>query len=151
MARALAELQAFAEQAVASALDGSVVGEAIADVSERSGVRLPVLGSVRKSAVAFIDMPEMYFQIRWPDGGEQTCYSPSLVVHDHLVAGTTYELDDFVSRCRVALAEADRRVREKFGFGCTRSMAQLAEIEKAATSHEGGDVVVLSTTGSLPD
>ena len=29
-------------------------------------------------------MPEMHFQIRWPDGQVDTCYSPSLVVREHL-------------------------------------------------------------------
>ncbi len=27
-------------------------------------------------------MPEMRFVIAWPDGREETCYSPSLVIRD---------------------------------------------------------------------
>ena len=32
-------------------------------------------------------MPEMHFLVRWPDGKEQRCYSPSLIVRDHLEVG----------------------------------------------------------------
>ncbi len=35
-------------------------------------------------------MPEMRFQIRWPDGADETCYSPSLVIKDHLAVGVSY-------------------------------------------------------------
>ena len=41
-------------------------------------------------------MPEMTFQVRWPDGVEQRWYSPSLVVHDHLSLGATYAGAEFV-------------------------------------------------------
>jgi len=33
-------------------------------------------------------MPEMQFQIRWPDGSETFCYSPSLVIKDYLKLGS---------------------------------------------------------------
>ena len=29
-------------------------------------------------------MPEMSFDISWPDGSIERCYSPSLVIKDHL-------------------------------------------------------------------
>jgi uncharacterized repeat protein (TIGR04042 family) len=32
-------------------------------------------------------MPEMHFVVRWPDGAEMRCYSPSLVVREHLEVG----------------------------------------------------------------
>ena len=35
-------------------------------------------------------MPEMTFTVRWPDGRVEDCYSPSLVVHDHLQPGRRY-------------------------------------------------------------
>ena len=43
-------------------------------------------------------MPEMTFSVRWPDGRVVDHYSPSLVVHDHLTAGSTYPVDDFRER-----------------------------------------------------
>ena len=41
-------------------------------------------------------MPEMRFVIRWPDGRRESCYSPSLVVHDYFREGESYALDDFL-------------------------------------------------------
>ncbi|MFJ8789380.1 MSMEG_0570 family nitrogen starvation response protein [Streptomyces sp. NPDC102462] len=77
-------------------------------------------------------MPEMYFDVRWPDGATQRCYSPSTVIEDYFTAGGTYELADFLERSRTALGIAGERVREKFGFHCTGASGQLAQIEQTA-------------------
>jgi uncharacterized repeat protein (TIGR04042 family) len=82
-------------------------------------------------------MPEMRFHVRWPDQSIETCYSPSLVIKDHLAAGATYPLADFKARSRMALTIAAERVREKYGFFCTRALGQLARIEEAAGRFEG--------------
>jgi uncharacterized repeat protein (TIGR04042 family) len=77
-------------------------------------------------------MPEMRFVIRWPDGTVETCYSPSLVVKDFLSLGEAYPLAEFVERSRSALEIAGARVKVKYGFRCSRAMAQLSRIETAA-------------------
>src|ERR1700691_2202969 len=77
-------------------------------------------------------MPEMRFVVRWPDGAVETCYSPSLVVKDFFTPGATYPLADFVARSRSALDSASARVKAKYGFGCSRAMAQLSRIETTA-------------------
>jgi len=77
-------------------------------------------------------MPEMRFHIRWPDGEDETCYSPSLVIKEHFSVGETYPLPDFVARSRAALMIASERVREKYGMPCSRALGQLARIETAA-------------------
>jgi uncharacterized repeat protein (TIGR04042 family) len=74
-------------------------------------------------------MPEMRFVIRWPDGVEESCYSPSHVIKDYFAPGETYPVSDFLSRSRAALAIASERVRAKFGFACSSAAAQLARIE----------------------
>lgn len=79
-------------------------------------------------------MPEMRFHIRWPDGRREACYSPSLVIKDHLAVGETYALADFVARSRTALEIASERVRARYGFPCGRALGQLAQIEAAARS-----------------
>ncbi|MFJ1455241.1 MSMEG_0570 family nitrogen starvation response protein [Nocardia wallacei] len=91
-------------------------------------------------------MPEMTFDVRWPDGTVQSCYSPSLVIHDHLDAETDYAVDDFVQRARTALRAAAERVRERYGFYCASAMQTLAEIEAAAAAvrPSSGTVRVLS-------
>jgi uncharacterized repeat protein (TIGR04042 family) len=75
-------------------------------------------------------MPEMHFTVRWPDGSDSTCYSPSLIVQDYLAAGQAYPLEDFCQRVREALEIASERVRAKYGFACSRAMDQWAEIEQ---------------------
>jgi uncharacterized repeat protein (TIGR04042 family) len=74
----------------------------------------------------------MLFRVRWPDGETETCYSPSLVVKDHLTAGASYALSDFLARSRAALTIASERVRDKYGFTCSRALGQLIRIEAAA-------------------
>ena len=90
-------------------------------------------------------MPEMNFRVRWPDGREMDCYSPSLVVREHLAVGASYPLPEFTRRTREALAIASERVRAKYGFACSKALDQLAAIEaEAATFGGAGRVQVLA-------
>jgi uncharacterized repeat protein (TIGR04042 family) len=77
-------------------------------------------------------MPVMHFRIRWPDGVEANCYSPSTVVGEFFTAGTDYPVADFVARSREALTIGSERVREKYGFACSAALDQLARIEEDA-------------------
>lgn len=92
-------------------------------------------------------MPEMTFTVRWPDGSEQQCYSPSLVMHDFLQPGAEYPVGEFVSRCTEALTIASDRVRAKFGFACTSAAASLENIEYAARQMPDGQVQILTMSG----
>lgn len=83
-------------------------------------------------------MPEMYFEVRWPDGQKDRCYSPSLVIQDYLDAGTSYPVGDFVHRCEQALGEASERVKAKYGFYCSSAMDQLGRIRERASHFEAG-------------
>ncbi|WP_432560821.1 MSMEG_0570 family nitrogen starvation response protein [Kineococcus sp. SYSU DK003] len=94
-------------------------------------------------------MPEMTFTVRWPDSTVQDCYSPSLVVHDHLVVGAEYSVEEFTARCRTALTEASDRVRARYGMACTSAMAQLADIQERAAGLSGS-VRVLALEPPLP-
>jgi len=93
-------------------------------------------------------MPEMTFTVRWPDGSEQQCYSPSLVMHDFLEPGAEYPVGEFVSRSTEALTIASDRVRAKFGFACTSAAAQLESIETAARQMPDGRVQILTMSGA---
>lgn len=78
-------------------------------------------------------MPAVHFRVRWPDGGVETCYSPSTVIKDFFEVGRTYALDEFLALSRDALHAASDRVRQRYGgFGCSRAMAQLAALEATA-------------------
>ena len=55
---------------------------------------------------------------------------------DHFAVGDSYTLPDFLSRSRTALTIASERVRDKFGFACSRAINQLEEIEAIAAQFE---------------
>lgn len=96
-------------------------------------------------------MPEMTFTVRWPDGVEQGFYSPSLVVHDHLSAGTTITVEQLVDRATTALDAAADRVRAAYGFRCTSAAASLVDVRTAAARFGPGDPVeVLRLEPPLP-
>jgi uncharacterized repeat protein (TIGR04042 family) len=82
-------------------------------------------------------MPVMHFRIRWPDGTEANCYSPSTVVGEFFTPGEAYPLGDFLARCHEALHMGSERVREKYGFACSAALDQLAQIEQQAAYFVG--------------
>ncbi len=88
-------------------------------------------------------MPEMLFDIVWPDGTSARCYSPSLVVKEHLQPDTRYGLHDFVARAGTALDIASARVQAKFGMPCTRAIAQKAAIERTAAGFAADSTVIV--------
>ncbi|MEL6930612.1 MAG: MSMEG_0570 family nitrogen starvation response protein [Cyanobacteria bacterium J06600_6] len=81
-------------------------------------------------------MPEINFQIQWPDGTEQNCYSPSLVVKQYFTPGETYELAEFIEKSRTALNIASDRVKEAYGFSCGRALGQIKQIESKAAEYQ---------------
>ncbi len=87
-------------------------------------------------------MPEMHFLVRWPDGRETRCYSPSLVIEEHLETGAQYSVAEFVRRSSDALAIASDRVQAKYGMACSRALSQRAEIERHAATFPKDDAMV---------
>jgi uncharacterized repeat protein (TIGR04042 family) len=81
-------------------------------------------------------MPEMHFQIRWPDGAEERCYSPSLVIAELISADKTYPVYEFMERVGAGLRIAAERVRAKYGFYCSAAQEQLATLEERAKGFE---------------
>ncbi|MEL7068590.1 MAG: MSMEG_0570 family nitrogen starvation response protein [Cyanobacteria bacterium J06634_6] len=77
-------------------------------------------------------MPEINFKIKWPNGREETCYSPSLIVKEYFQPGETYTIQDFLGRSRESLQIASDRVHEKYGFPCSRALGQIRRLETAA-------------------
>lgn len=86
-------------------------------------------------------MPETTFRIRWPDGAEEDCYSPSTIIHEHLEAGKLYTMDEFHARSRTALDHAARRVEAKYGFRCSAADAQAAKLARAVTRYKPEEIV----------
>lgn len=100
-------------------------------------------------------MPEVWFKVHWPDGTGETCYSPSTAIADHLAPGATYEIADFLARCRAGLGAASDRVKARYGYPCSRAMGQLAQIERAVARlavNPGATVTIsaMSKSGPMP-
>jgi uncharacterized repeat protein (TIGR04042 family) len=81
-------------------------------------------------------MPEIRFQIQLPDGAQEVCYSPSLVVKDYFTPNQDYPLDEFLSRSRTALQIASDRVQAKYGMPCSRALNQLQRIEAIVAQYQ---------------
>ncbi len=88
-------------------------------------------------------MPETYFKVRWPNGQEQQCYSPSSVVGEYFEVNKCYSLQEFVDLSEQALNEASERVRQKFGYYCSSAADQLQQIRIIAQQFEPSDSVTL--------
>jgi uncharacterized repeat protein (TIGR04042 family) len=81
-------------------------------------------------------MPEINFKIQWPNGQQELCYSPSLVVKTYFEPGKAYKVSEFVERARESLMIASDRVQEKYGFPCSQALGQLRRIEIMAQQYE---------------
>ena len=84
-------------------------------------------------------MPELHFQIQWPDGSEDICYSPSLVIQAYFKPGVVYDLHEFVERSRTALNIASDRVKAKYGTPCGLALGQIRTIETRASQYQDLD------------
>ncbi|MGB3766386.1 MAG: MSMEG_0570 family nitrogen starvation response protein [Phormidesmis sp.] len=91
-------------------------------------------------------MPEVNFKIQWPDGKQETCYSPSLIVKKYFEPGETYTISEFLEKSRESLTIASDRVQAAYGFPCSRALGQLKKIEATAEQYKNaakGEVSVL--------
>jgi uncharacterized repeat protein (TIGR04042 family) len=81
-------------------------------------------------------MPVVHFEVVWPDGKTEACYSPSSVIKEHFVEGEIYPLKVFLNISETALNAASKRVGERFGFACSSAMDQLSVIKIRCASFE---------------
>lgn len=81
-------------------------------------------------------MPEIRFRVEWPDGSQDPCYSPSLVVKDYFTPDQTYALQDFVQRSTEALQIASDRVQAKYGMPSSLALGQLQKIQTRAKQYQ---------------
>jgi putative flavoprotein involved in K+ transport len=77
-------------------------------------------------------MPEVHFTLRWPDGSAQRCVSPSRTIERVLAEGARYPCAELLGRTRWALEAGGERVRAKYGFACSASVQQIADLAAAA-------------------
>ncbi len=73
------------------------------------------------------------------------CQSPSTVIARHLPP-SVYTLADFLGRARTGFAAASERVRDVYGFPCSRAAAQLQAIELAARGFSDAAQVIVEAS-----
>jgi uncharacterized repeat protein (TIGR04042 family) len=78
----------------------------------------------------------MHFIVRWPDGTEMRCYSPSTIVREYLEVGRSYPLGEFLERSRTMLRIGSERVKARYGYYCTGAMEQLEALETHARGQD---------------
>ncbi len=96
-------------------------------------------------------MPEVFFEVRWPDGALQRCVSPSRQIEAALTAGATYPREEFLARTRAALERGSERVRAKYGFACTAAAQQIVALEETAAGHAPGTPVTVTKLRRAPE
>lgn len=91
-------------------------------------------------------MPAVNIRLRWPDGQETNTYSPSTTIYEHLEAGKSYPMSEFLRRAETGLNAASERVKQVKGFYCSSAMDSLGGLRMRARQFTGDDpqVQVLS-------
>ena len=75
-------------------------------------------------------MPEVRFQLEWPDGQSSTLYSPSTVILEYLKPGDSMRVSELESLGVTALRAASERVRARYGFACTRTDEEESQLRQ---------------------
>ncbi|WP_428243212.1 MSMEG_0570 family nitrogen starvation response protein [Gynuella sp.] len=78
-------------------------------------------------------MPAVNFYLRWPDGKEEQCYSPSTVIYQTFKAGDTMPLSEFMQKAESALSSASERVKASYGYYCSSASDQLSQLKHRAS------------------
>ena len=91
-------------------------------------------------------MPEMWFEVRWPDGSSDTCYSPSLVIKDYFREGEGLPPGRFSRAQPHGAQDRIRSGEAKYGRPCRLALGQLSAIETTASRFESDpDATVFCT------
>ena len=83
-------------------------------------------------------MPETHVRITWPNGQEDTVYSPSSTIIEYLKPGAELSLSEFEARFTRGLDFASRRVAAIYGFACSASEAEKNRLVAAVRQHQTG-------------
>lgn len=90
-------------------------------------------------------MPAMHFTIRWPDGSEERCYSPSTVLLEYFSTGQSYSVTEFIAQAEKALMAASDRVAARYGYACSSAADQLMALKQIAPKYPlDGQVDILA-------
>jgi uncharacterized repeat protein (TIGR04042 family) len=76
-----------------------------------------------------------------PDGTASSFYSPSTVVYEYLKPGETLSIAELEQKGLAALKEASERVRQRYGFACTRTDEEAIKLQKRLAMYGQSDRV----------
>lgn len=88
-------------------------------------------------------MPEIEFEVRWPDGRSQRCVSPSRAIERAIVTGARYPVAEFLRRVRDAFEVGAQRLRAIRGFGCAAATQLVDELQRTTESFGDGELVAV--------
>jgi uncharacterized repeat protein (TIGR04042 family) len=86
-------------------------------------------------------MPEVFLELRWPDGEASRFYSPSTVVYEFLRPGDRLTVAELEQKGLAALREASERVRARYGFACTRTDEEASRLRQRLALYPSQDTV----------
>ena len=88
-------------------------------------------------------VPEVFFEIEWPDKKVSTHYSPSRIVGEYFQKGQRLTVEDLVRTSSKALQHASERVEARYGFTCAGARESLDEILGIASAYESTTTVTI--------
>ena len=97
--------------------------------------------AVQDHWIDYRSMPEVSFQLEWPDGQSSTLYSPSTVILDYFRPGDSLLVSELEERGVEALRAASERVRARYGFACTRADEEESQLRQWVSRYSPDDTV----------
>ena len=97
--------------------------------------------AVQDNCIDYQSMPEVRFQLEWPDGQSSTLYSPSTVILDYFRPGDSLLVSELEERGVEALRAASERVRARYGFACTRTDEEESQLLQWVSRYSSDDTV----------
>ena len=97
--------------------------------------------AVQDHWIDYRSMPEVRFQLEWPDGQSSTLYSPSTVILDYFRPGDSLLVSELEERGVEALRAASERVRARYGFACTRTDEEESQLLQWVSRYSSDDTV----------
>ena len=97
--------------------------------------------AVQDDLIDYRSMPEVRFQLEWPDGQSSTLYSPSTVILDYFRPGDSLLVSELEERGVQGLRAASERVRARYGFACTRADEEESQLRQWVARYSSDDTV----------
>ena len=92
-------------------------------------------------------MPDLTFEIEWPDGRVTGHYSPSTIVRQYLEVGQHLSVRRLLEVSAAALERASMRVEEVYGYRCSSALESMGTILREAERYRPDEEVTIRHVG----